>query len=213
MRWGFLIVPLMLWCFVISANILKNSSSSDFNYTKGSLESINRYEKDVKNRIGGKIGTAHTVKFLLNNSNTTFYIDNNFSALHNQYIKLIKSSNTIEIWSDGDLFDGSEERVYKLVGDGITIIPLELTKELYVEKSQVMMYLAIITSIMSLIVIRPKWFQILINNSNDNEASLVGFYLEKFKSRKTEELEDLIRNKSDFHPDAVKAAEQTLRQR
>lgn len=212
-KWGLIGSSVLLWCLVISGIVLRYSSSSDFNYTKGELVEIRRLEHDLKNRLGRKNGTAYKVVFVLSNSETIFYIDNNFSSQHNGYIRELKSSNIVEVWSDGDLFDGNKERVYKLKADGNVIIPFDSVKVVYVNKSNVMLSLALFSTIISLIAIRPEWFRRLIVNSKKEAESLVDFYLGKFKSRKTEELVNIVTNKQDFHSDAVLAAEQILKER
>ncbi len=202
----------MLWCFAISGAILNYSSSSDFNYTKGKLLAIEQTEQDIKDRLGiKKIGTSYQVQLLLNSSKTTFYIDNNFAESHSSYVDQIKSSKSIEIWSDGDILDDGRERIYKMKGDGRTIIPFVSTKEVYIEKSQMAFYMALFSSLFVLIVLRPKWFLKIIQKSEDEDESLLSFYLEKFKSRNIEELENIVNKTSDFHPDAVEAAKQTLK--
>ncbi|MFT6921468.1 MAG: hypothetical protein ACJA1C_000465 [Crocinitomicaceae bacterium] len=207
-------VSIMFWCFVISGVILNFSNSSDFNYSKGRLEAIEQSKRDVKGRYGhSKIGTSYQVNLLLNTSKTRFYIDNNFASQQNSYLKQIKSSKVLEIWSDGELLDGSRQRIYKMKGDGATIIDFESTKSVYVGKTLIPLYFASIFSLISLILFYPKWFLKMIRKEKEEEESLVEFYLEKFNSRKTDELENIVLHPTDFNSDAVIAAKQTLKNR
>lgn len=212
-KWGLIGICVSLWALALSGIILRYSDTSDFNYTKGQLVNIQRVKYDVKDRMGGKIGIAHKLLFVLDNSQTIFYIDNNFSDQHIGYMHSLKNSKEIEVWSDGDILDGKEERVYKLKGDGISIVSLDSTKEVYVEKSQFTLYLAILATVITVILIKPKWFRKLIADAKNEQSSLVHFYETKFEDRKSTELENIVSNKSDFHPDAVKAAKKTLKRR
>jgi len=212
-KWGLIGISTILWCFVISGVILRYSSSSDFHYTKGKLIEIKRFEQNVKDQIGSKIGTSHTLKFTLSNSQSIFYIDNNFAPQHIGIMHNLDSSKIIEVWSKGDLIDGNEQRVYKLKAAGSVIIPFDDTIELYFQKSYLIFFLALFTTFLSIIVIRPNWFKFLFVESKHERESLVDFYLKKFKDKKPEDLEHILKNQSDFHSDAILAAKQTLKQR
>jgi hypothetical protein len=211
-RWVMGGMAIILWCFFFSGYVLEFSTLEDFNYSKGEVVTIDRFREDIKNRSGDKTGDSYEMRLRLNTSNKSFYVDNNFADNHLDYIQRIKTSNSIEIWSEGDLFDWSGERIYQLKADGEIIIPFEPTKKIYIEKSTLLFWLAIIVSILALFFSKPEWFSFILQHKGDREG-LEDFYLSKFKSRKTEELENIVENPSGFSSVAVKAAKEILKER
>lgn len=212
LKWVMILFCVFFWVMGISGVILNYSKASDFNYYKGDLLKAEHTQYDVKNKYGRKTGTAYVVRFVLKGAQPLFYIDNNFADKHAMYMKEIQGAKTIEVLADGDIDDGNSQRVYELKVDGRTIIELEATKNVYSEKSIVMLYIALFFSVFTLFLIKPRWWREIILNSKEDK-SLVDFYLGKFETREESELENIVENPSNFDPDAVIAAKMTLKNR